>query len=277
MTLFEEEPGAPPGPTERVRLLVAYDGRGFSGFAANPGVSTVGGTLAASLERVLRHPVVLTCAGRTDAGVHGWGQVVTFDAAADGLDLEALQRSVNRLCAPRIVVREATVAPPGFDARRSAQARHYRYAVLNRAVPDPFLAATAWHVAAPLDLASMRLGCDPLIGEHDFASFCRRARVGPHAEPPSLVRRVLDARWVDCGEGVLRFEISASSFCQQMVRAVVGTLVEVGSGRKRAGDVRGILAARDRSRAGDLAPPHGLCLWHVTYPDDVLPPPRSGC
>ncbi|HUF31732.1 MAG TPA: tRNA pseudouridine(38-40) synthase TruA [Acidimicrobiales bacterium] len=270
MTLFEDEgtaPTGPTGPSVRVRLLVAYDGRGFSGFAVNPGVTTVGGTLVAAIERVLRHPVTITCAGRTDAGVHGWGQVVTFDASAEGLDLVALQRSVNKLCAPRIVVREADVAPAGFDARHSATARHYRYTVVNRPVPDPFLVGTAWHVAAPLDLASMRLGCDPLIGEHDFASFCRRPRVGAEVEPPSLVRRVTDARWLDLGEGVLRFEISASSFCQQMVRAVVGTLVEVGFGRKRAGDVRGILDARDRSRAGELAPPHGLCLWHVSYPD----------
>jgi tRNA pseudouridine38-40 synthase len=256
---------------DRVRLLVAYDGTGFAGFAANPGVTTVGGTLIAALERVLGHPVTLTCAGRTDAGVHGWGQVVTFDARSAGLDLVALQRSVNKLCAPRIVVREASTVDPGFDARHSAVARHYRYTILNRPVPDPFLAGTAWHVATLLDLASMRLGADPLIGEHDFSSFCRRPRVREGMAVPSLVRRVLDVRWHDLGHEVLRFDISASSFCQQMVRAVVGTLVEVGTGRKRAGDVRGILEARDRSRAGQLAPAHGLCLWAVTYPEDRGP------
>ncbi len=223
----------------------------------------MGGTLAAAVGQVLGRPVTLTCAGRTDAGVHAWGQVVSFEASVDDLDLWSLRRSLNRLCAPAIVVREASVAPPGFDARRSARARRYRYTVLNRPVPDPFLAATSWHVEVPLDLAAMRLGCDPLIGEHDFASFCRRPRVPPGVGPPTLVRRVLDAGWTDAGEGLLRFEITANAFCHQMVRSIVGTLVEVGRGRRRAGDVRAVLDAADRSRAGQLAPPHGLCLWEV--------------
>jgi tRNA pseudouridine38-40 synthase len=254
-------------------MLVAYDGSGFAGFAPNPGVTTVGGTLVDTLERVLRHPVTVTCAGRTDAGVHAWGQVVTFDTELDpdALDLAALQRSVNGLCAPKVVVRALEIAPDDFDARHSASCRRYRYTVLNRAVPDPFLAATTWHVAAPLDLAGMRLGCDPFIGEHDFASFCRKVPEG------SLVRTVHSADWVDVGDGLLRFEIEATSFCQQMVRAIVGTLVEVGLGRKHAGEVAAILRARDRAVAGALAPPQGLTLWEVGYPDPqpawTLPPP----
>jgi tRNA pseudouridine38-40 synthase len=263
VTLFEPTPAAPRAPLVRVRMTVAYDGRGFSGFAANPGVKTVGGTLAAALERVLGHPVTLTCAGRTDAGVHAWGQVVSFDTTADGLDLDRVQDAVNRLCGPAVVVRCAGVAPDGFDARRSATARVYRYTVLNRRWGDPFLAATAWHVPTPLHLASMRLGCDPLIGEHDFSSFCRAVK---GADPPaSLVRRVVEARWDDLGDGLLRFEILANAFCHQMVRSLVGTLVDVGRGRLGAGDVMAILRAGDRQRAGNLAPPHGLCLWEVRY------------
>ncbi|RPI08506.1 MAG: tRNA pseudouridine(38-40) synthase TruA [Actinobacteria bacterium] len=255
----------------RVRMLVAYDGSGFAGFAPNPGVTTVGATLADTLERVLRQPTTITCAGRTDAGVHAWGQVVTFDTDFDPLDLAALQRSVNGMCAPKIVVRALEIAPDGFDARHSAVHRRYRYTVLNRPVPDPFLAATTWHLAAPLDLAGMRLGCDPFIGEHDFASFCRKA------PDRSLVRTVHSAEWDDLGDGLLRFEIEATSFCQQMVRAIVGTLVEVGLGRKHAGEVAAILRARDRAVAGALAPPQGLSLWEVGYPDPqpswALPPP----
>ena len=249
----------------RIRLVVAYDGAGFSGFAPNAGVKTVGGTLGAALERVLGQPVQLTCAGRTDAGVHAWGQVVSFDTPGDGIDLTALQRSVNRQLGPRIVVREAAVAPAGFDARRSAVARRYRYTVLNRPVADPFLAATTWHVEAPLDLAAMRLACDPLVGEHDFSAFCRVPKAPPGAPAPSLVRRLHDVRWLDLGDGRLRLDIEASSFCHQMVRSVVGTLVEMGAGRKRAGDMRGIVASGDRARAGHLAPAHGLCLWAVVY------------
>ncbi len=248
------------GPTVRVRLLVAYDGGGYRGFALQPGVPTVGGALAGALERYLRHTVELTCAGRTDAGVHAWGQVVSFDARAD-VDPGGLQRAVNRALRPSIVVRSAEVAPERFDARRSAAARRYRYTVRNDPVADPFTAATAWHVPAPLDLAAMRLACDPLIGAHDFSSFCRR----PPSDGASLVRVVRDARWVDLGGGMLRFDVEASSFCHQMVRSIVGTLVEVGTGKRRAGEMAAVVRARSRSAAGQLAPAHGLCLWEVEY------------
>ncbi|MDQ6784178.1 MAG: tRNA pseudouridine(38-40) synthase TruA [Actinomycetota bacterium] len=245
-------------PTVGVRLLVSYLGTGYHGFAAQPGQVTVGGALSAALERHLRHTIELTCAGRTDAGVHAWGQVVSFVARAD-LALAAMTRSVNRALRPSIVVRAAALAPPGFNARHSATGRRYRYTIVNRPVGDPFWAASAWHVDRPLDLAAMRLGCDPLYGEHDFSSFCRRPAVG------SLVRLVRHARWEDCGEGILRFEIEASSFCQQMVRSVVGTLVDMGLGRRRAGEMSAILRAGDRAAAGQIAPPHGLCLWEVFY------------
>jgi tRNA pseudouridine38-40 synthase len=132
-------------------------------------------------------------------------------------------------------------------------------------VPDPFLAATSWHVAPPLDLRAMQAACDPLIGEHDFSSFCRRPKGEPDA---SLTRRVLDARWEPdpaAGDGVLRFWIEATAFCHQMVRSITGTLVDVGLGKRHAADVMAALQARDRSAAGPVAPPHGLCLWEVVY------------
>lgn len=280
MTLFPTEDiarAAPLGPLVRVRMVIAYDGRPFAGFARQQGTRTVQGELEAVLARVLRHPVELACAGRTDRGVHAWGQVVSFDAAEDGFDPAAVQRAVNRLLGPHIVVRSVAIAPRGFHARHSALARHYRYLVCNTPVPNPFLAGSAWHVPEPLDLAPMRLGCDPLIGEHDFSSFCRR----PKGEPaPSLVRRVLDARWHACGHGLLRFEIAATSFCHHMVRSIVGLLVDIGRGRRRAGDVAGILRARDRRAAATVAPPHGLYLWRVDYPPDdelaAAPGPEGG-
>jgi tRNA pseudouridine38-40 synthase len=247
-------------PTVRLRLLVAYHGAGFHGFALQPGVRTVGGALAGALERHLRHTVELTCAGRTDAGVHAWGQVVSFDARAD-VDVGALQRAVNRALRPTVVVRAAEPAPPGFDARRGATGRRYRYTVRNHPVADPFSAATAWHVGPPLDVMAMRLACDALYGEHDFSSFCRR----PAVAGASLVRRVRDADWVDLGDGMLRFDIAASSFCQQMVRSIVGTLVDIGRGRRKAGEMAAVVRARSRAAAGQPAPPHGLCLWQVDY------------
>jgi tRNA pseudouridine38-40 synthase len=276
LTLFSDSAGlgAPEavhdGPTARYRALVAYDGTGYHGFAAQPGQLTVAGVLGAALERSVRHTVELTCAGRTDAGVHAWGQVVSFTARAD-LDVTAVARSVNRALQPSVVVRSLSRAEPAFDARRWATGRRYRYTVINTPVLDPFTAHVSWHVPAPLDLRAMQLACDPLIGSHDFSSFCRRPPAG------SLVRQVRSATWAPLPDGYLRFEIEASSFCQQMVRALVGTLVEVGSGsgRRRAGDMTGILGARDRAAAGQLAPPRGLCLWEVTYPPSGPPASRE--
>ena len=266
MTLFDFESGGQQVQLVRARLVVAYDGAGFHGFAAQPRVPTVAGALREGLEKVLGAPVELTCAGRTDRGVHAWGQVVSFDAPADRFDPVGLQRSLNRLCGPAIVVREASVAAADFDARHSAIGRTYRYTVLNRPVPDPFLSHLVWHVDTPLDLALLRLACDPLIGEHDFSAFCRKAK-GRDGQPLSLVRNIRSAGWTDLGDGRLRFEVSANAFCHQMVRSLVGTLVGVGTGRLHAGQLLGILASGSRQGAGPLAPPQGLCLWQVDYPE----------
>jgi tRNA pseudouridine38-40 synthase len=267
MTLFDASPTDARLAAEltRVMLLVAYDGSGFHGFWPNDGVRTVGGELIASIETVVGVPIQMTCAGRTDTGVHAWGQVVTFDAPAEGLDLERLQHAVNGICGPAIAVREATEVESGFDARGSARSRTYRYTVINRPYPDPFRHATAWHVTHPLDLRAMQLACDPLIGEHDFSSFCRRPKVAAGVEPVSLTRRVLDARWDDLDDGVLRFEITANAFCHQMVRSIVALLVDVGRGRRRAGEVLGLMRAVDRQAVPSPAPPQGLCLWSVAY------------
>ena len=261
---FEDEttePAAPEGPLVRVRLTIAYHGAGFRGMAAQPGQRTVAGVLAQTIEKVVRSPVILAVAGRTDAGVHAWGQIVAFDVPAgpEPFDVADLAARLNRMLNPEIVVRDSVVAPAGFDPRRDATGRRYRYTVLHRALPDPWLAATAWWVAAPLDLRTMRTGCAPLIGEHDFSAFCRRQG------DASLVRLVREAEWLDLGDGLLRFEIEASSFCQQMVRSIVGTLVDAGRGRRTAADVATALRSKDRASAGPVAPPHGLCLREVTY------------
>jgi tRNA pseudouridine38-40 synthase len=280
VTLFDTPgPGADPGPgattdvalaptgpaptkPAQVKMVVAYDGTDFSGFAAQsgqPGVRTVGGVLAQSIGKVLRHDVQLACAGRTDAGVHAWGQVASF-ASEPGLDPWRLQASVTSMLGPEVVIRSAEHVDPQFDARHSATSRTYRYTILNRSVPDPFRDRFTWWVPDRLDLRALRLAADPFVGEHDFASFCRK---GP--EGSSTTRRVLESRWVDEGEGVLRYEIRGNAFCWQLVRSIVGTLVEVGLGKRRPGEMMGIIRARDRDAAGQLAPPRGLCLWEVGY------------
>jgi tRNA pseudouridine38-40 synthase len=256
MTLFGEAGATGPAVC---RLVVGYDGTGFRGFAAQPDQRTVEGTLTKAIGRVLHHDAALSCAGRTDAGVHAWGQVVSFPAPP-GLEPDRLQASLNGMLGPEIVVRGAQLAPAGFDARHSARWRHYRYTLVNRPVPDPFLARYAWWVATPLELHALRLAADPFVGEHDFASFCRRA-----ADGGSLSRRVLQSRWTDLGDGILRYEVRANAFCWQMVRSMVGTMVEMGTGKRRPGEVLAILRAGDRNTAANPAPPEGLCLWEVGY------------
>jgi tRNA pseudouridine38-40 synthase len=261
VTLFDSASSSGGGPAQ-VKMVVAYDGTEFSGFAAQPNqphVRTVGGALAGAIGKVLRHPVELTCSGRTDAGVHAWGQVVSF-ASQPGLDPWRLAAAVTAMLGPEIVVRSCELVDASFDARHSAKWRRYRYTIVNRAVPDPFRDRFTWWIPDALDLRALQLAADPFIGDHDFSSFCRK---GP--EGSTTNRTVFESTWVDEGDGVLRYEIRAAAFCWQMVRSIVGTLVEVGVGKRRPGEMMGVINARDRAGAGQLAPPRGLCLWDVGF------------
>ncbi len=265
----------------RVRMMVAYDGTDFRGLAPNAGVRTVVGELQAFLSTMTRSEVELVMSGRTDAGVHAWGQVLSTDLPED-TDLVRVRRSVNAALGPEIVLRHIETAAPDFSARFSATGRRYRYTVLNRDTPDPFLARTAWWVPEPLDVESMSAAAEVVVGEHDFSSFCRRPKRrddgdGPISAEVSLVRRVTGARWLVLEPGdVLRFEIEGSAFCHQMVRSIVGFLVAVGRGRRTVDDMARALAARDRAAAYQPAPPLGLCLWQVDYDGERAHPPRPG-
>ena len=253
-----------PATVRTVRARVAYHGATFHGFAANDGVVTVEGTLADALRRVTGTAPRIVAAGRTDAGVHASGQVVSFEVAAD-TDLDALARSMNALCAPAVSVPSMEWAEPGFDARASATWRRYRYTVLNSPVHDPLLVDRAWHVRSPLSVPLMNLACDPMLGEQDFTSFCRRPPVAAGGTEPSLHRWVFEAGWRDEGDGILVFEIRANAFCHQMVRSLVGFLVDVGATRRPASDMRAVLLGRDRNHGSRVAPPHGLVLVDVGY------------
>lgn len=241
------------------RLDLAYDGSGFRGWAANVGVRTVQGCLEEALAVALRRPVETTVAGRTDAGVHARGQVASF-RVPEALDADRLQRSLNRLLAPEVVARRVAEAPEGFDARRSALSRTYRYHLDDGPVPDPARRWTTWHFGSPLDVVAMNRVGAGLVGEHDFASLCRAAGEA------SSVRRVLAASWRRDGDGLLVFEVKASAFCHQMVRSMAALCVEAGRGRLDPAAVPGILEARDRGAARGVVPPHGLTLWEVEYP-----------
>ena len=264
---------APARPLRRVALGLSYDGTGFHGFAAQRGQRTVAGALVEALSRLSGSEVLITCAGRTDTGVHARCQVVHVDLPGDALsrygpgpELPGLVRSLSRQLGPEIAVWRALLVPGRFDARRSATFRAYRYDLELTSRLDPAFAHASWHLGVPLDLAAMRLGSDPLIGEHDFGAFSRRPKDAPQGP---LRRRVLDARWTVLDEGHLRFEIEAQSFAQQMVRSIVGMLVEIGKGRARPSDVVAMLRAGDRQGAPRPAPPGGLCLVAVGYPEDL--------
>ncbi len=265
----------------RIFMRIAYDGRGFHGFAAQPGVRTVAGTLLDALAATSYKCVGMVCAGRTDAGVHATGQVVHVDVDGDTdgdvdrpFSTDSLAKSLNRMLAPEIVIRQCGIAPAGFDARHSATARSYRYTILNSALPDPLMAHRVWHVKYPLDARSMRMASDCILGTHDFSAFCRR-RKGENPGTP-IIRKVLRSELsvspLDSEDegSILRFGISAGSFCHQMVRSLVGTFVEVGRGRRTPADVYYLLQSPAGCRVSTVAPSAGLCLVQVDYDDCEL-------
>ncbi len=268
----------------RWRLDLSYDGAGFHGFAAQPGAATVAGALADALATILRlpGPPPITCAGRTDAGVHAAGQVVHVDLPDPLFDdprerpatlgaCARLAARCNRLLAPRIVVTAAAPAPEGFDARHSARWRAYRYLVHDAPEPSPLLATLAWHVAGPLDHKAMAQAAYALLGEHDFRAFCRRPSGTAPGEP--ITRRVTNISMgpVDDPLGVavtgrlLRLDIAATAFCHQMVRSIAAALVAVGAQQLSAADLVEHLRTGDRAGLPAPAPPEGLCLVAVAY------------
>ena len=241
------------------RLTIEYDGTGFRGWQVQPDGPTVQGELEAALSVALRQPVAVVGSGRTDAGVHARGQVahVVTDAAPDTRRLQARLRG---LLPPSIAVLDAAPAPAGFHARFDAVRRTYHYHVSD----GPRALDAGWRV--PLvrfpDVEAMNDAARAVLGEHEFSSFCRT-----RSETTNRVCRVAYARWVpEARAGDWRFEIAADRFVHGMVRAIVGTLLEIGRGRRAASDLPDILAARDRRAAGPAAAAHGLVLHHVAYP-----------
>ncbi|GAC1373301.1 MAG: tRNA pseudouridine(38-40) synthase TruA [Actinomycetota bacterium] len=247
------------------RMLVAYDGAPFHGFARQKDLPTVQGVLEEALGAVLRVPVATTVAGRTDAGVHALGQVVSFTMQTPVEDLPALSRRLNGICRPTIAVLDIEEAPEGFDARFSALSRSYEYAIFTRAVHDPLSRHVTWHHPdPPLDEAAMHEAAQFLVGSHDFASF------GRVPEGKTSVRE-LQSISVQRSDDLVTIDVTANAFIQQMVRSIVGTLVKVGEGARPPAWVNEVLEAKDRSAAGPVAPAHGLLLVEVAYPDWTAP------
>jgi tRNA pseudouridine38-40 synthase len=258
--------GTDPGrPSTRLRIDLAYDGTGFAGWARQPGHRTVEQALSDALGRVLRLPAApaLTVAGRTDAGVHARGQVAHADVPATAW-AESGDRALHRLARvlpPDVRVHRVAPAPPGFDARFSALWRRYSYRVCDdppRADPLRRL-DTVWHPRR-LDVAAMNEAARLLLGEHDFAAFCRRREGG------TTVRALLRLDWARSSPSLAVATVVADAFCHNMVRALMGALILVGEGRRPAAWPAGVLAAAVRDPAVRVMPAHGLCLEEVGYP-----------
>lgn len=266
--------------TRRIRLDVAYDGTDFSGWARQPGLRTVCGTIETELGKILREPVTLTVAGRTDAGVHARAQVCHVDVDPAWLDQrsiegrpEALVRRLARLLPSDIAVMDARWAPDEFDARFSALRRHYEYRLTTApwgAEPTRARDTAAWQRRADLEL--VREASQRLLGLHDFAAFCRRR------EGATTIRELQRFEWrtepdprgpdAPGATEVWTASVTADAFCWSMVRSLVGAVMAVGEGRRSADWISGLLEEKARSSAVPVAPACGLALVAVEYPDD---------
>jgi len=246
------------------RLLIEYDGTEFSGWARQPGQRTVQTELERALGVVLRRDAVtLTVAGRTDAGVHADGQVAGY--AGDPVRPESL----NALLPSDVAVLECAAAPPGFDARRDATSRAYRYRILHRRARGPHERRAALHWPHPLAVDDLRACADLLVGTHDFTAF-----TPTETDHVRFTRDVLAARWHDDGAGHLEFWIEADAFMRNMNRVLVGTMLEVGGGRRSVEDFAALLRGAPRAQAGPTAPAHGLHLHGVGYDGAPVLPRR---
>ena len=241
-----------------IKLTVEYDGTNYHGWQIQPNCESIQGVLEQAVSTFLRTPTRVTGSGRTDAGVHALGQVVSF-ATEKELQPHRIRRALNALTPPDITIKEVGIVPESFDPRRDARSRVYEYRILNRPTPSPFHLNRAWHLHEPLNVKAMRAAISCLLGEHDFSSF--RAAGCDSAHPN---RTVYWTTLEQHGE-LLVYTIEATAFLRHMVRNIMGTLVQVGSGARSVDWFRELLPVRDRTKAGETAPAHGLFLMEVKY------------
>jgi tRNA pseudouridine38-40 synthase len=242
----------------KLKLTVQYDGTDFAGFQRQPDVPTVQGVLEEAIGRCLGHPVSLTAASRTDAGVHALGQVVAVETEVP-IPVEAAPVAFTAALPTSVAVVEAEEVDPGFHPRFAAQWKQYVYRIISRPVRSPILGRFAWCLPHELSVEMMAAAAEHLHGRHDFRSFCAGG-----AQVEDFVRDVMRLDLSRDGD-VIEYRIEANGFLYRMVRNIVGTLVEVGRDRLAPEEMGTILAARDRRRAGPTAPPQGLCLVKVAY------------
>ncbi|QRO00658.1 tRNA pseudouridine(38-40) synthase TruA [Archangium violaceum] len=251
----------------RLKLTLEYDGTRYVGWQVQPNGVSIQARLLGALEQLLGERVAVEAAGRTDAGVHATGQVVCFDTERT-LPLKAYWKGLNGFLPEDIAVVRAEEVPADFDPRRWSHGKRYRYRVSNRPTRSPLRRFTHWEVFSPLAVEAMQRAATHLVGRHDFSAF--RASDCQAAHAMREVRRV-DVQGTSGDE--LSFTIEGTAFLKHMVRNLVGTLVEVGKGRRPEAWVAEVLAARERKRAGPTAPAHGLVMEEVFYGEG--PPPRT--
>jgi tRNA pseudouridine38-40 synthase len=240
------------------KLTLEYDGGGFSGWAAQSGLRTVEGTLVAALEQVIGRAPELSVAGRTDAGVHAWGQVAGF-SSADAPDPERLARALNGVLAHDLAVVGAEQAPEGFDARRDARSRTYCYRVLRREAPSPFERGRSLWWPHPLDQASLDECARLLVGRRDFTAF-----TPTQTDHVRFERDIFRSEWIRSRD-VVELWIEADAFMRHMVRVLVGTMLEVAGGRRTTQAFAKLLEGAPRSESGETVAAHGLYLASVAY------------
>ena len=254
----------------KLKLILAYDGTDFAGWQRQPGRRTVQQVVEEALARLLGHPVRVTAAGRTDAGVHARAQVIHWRTPRP-FPAERLVPALRGLLPPDVVAVAADEAPPGFHARYGARRKTYVYHLARGPVPDPLHRRWQWHVPLELDVAAMRAAARRLEGTHDFAAF-KASGSAVRRTRRTLYRCVVEERGP-----LLRFVLEADGFLMHMARGIVGTLVEIGRGRWSLDHLDALLTQRRRDLVGPTAPAHGLVLWRVAYDDWVAEgPPWPG-
>ena len=269
-----EERAADPSTLDATLVLkLGYRGADFCGFAAQPGRRTVAGEVVRSLETLLRREVDLTCAGRTDAGVHAIAQYVSVPVTADELALPVrrLMHGLSALLPDDISPAVLYHAPKGFSARFDARSRSYRYRIVAGEARPVLAWDHAWWLRSDLDVAAMGEAASVLVGEHDFKSFCK-ATSAEGKPTHRCVMRCDVSEQAECGERVICIDVVGNAFLHSMVRTIAGTLVEVGRGHRSPAWVGEALAACDRKAAGPCAPANGLTFVGVDYPQELLAP-----